>query len=100
MERIECSVCTNVRKGWGLKVMGDLEVRRLNFNRSLGCVALDLDGSEVWVNIDKNSFWDEKCGELTNKQIGEYIARHNLRPSDRVWLKVIEPGARFAAEVI
>ena len=99
MDRIECSVSGNGRGGWGLKVLGGPDVRAASFNRGLGCVALVLDGAEVWVNIDKKSFWDEKCGELVCKGIGEYVERHNLQPSTRVWLKVIEPGARFAAEL-
>jgi hypothetical protein len=99
MDRIECSVWNNGRGGWGLKVLGGPEVRTVSFNRGLGCVALVLDESEVWVNIDKKSFWNETCGELICKGIGEYVARHNLQPSARVWLKAIEPGARFAVEL-
>ncbi len=99
MDRIECSVWDSGRKGLGLKVPGGPDVRSLNFNRSLGCIALVLDGSEVWINIDKKSFWSAECAELVNKGLADYIARHNLQLSDRVWLKVIEPGARFAAEL-
>ncbi len=99
MERIECSVWNDRRAGWGLKVLGGTDVRRLNFDRSLGCIALILDGSEAWINIDKKSFWNETSGELISKNIGDYVARHNLKTSDRVWLRVIEPGARFMAEL-
>jgi hypothetical protein len=99
VERIECSVWNNGSRGWGLKVLGGPDLRRDNFNRNLGCVAIDLDGVEVWVNISKKSFWSESCGELLIKQIGAYVERHHLQPSDRIWLKVIEPGARFAAEL-
>ncbi len=99
MDRIACSVWNNSRKGWGLKVSGGADVRGRNFNRDLGCIALVLDGVEVWINIDKKSFWIEDCGELISKSIGEYVARHNLKASDPVWLRVIEPGARFVAEL-
>ena len=100
MDRIECSIWDSGRRGWGLKVPGGPEVRSLNFNRSLGCIALVLDGSEVWINIDKKSFWSTESAELLNQGLAEYIARHNLQPSGRVWLNVIEPGARFEVELV
>ncbi len=99
MERLECSVWNKGHRGWGLKVLGSLDVRREYFDRNLGCVALLLDGAETWVNIDKPGFWNAEFGELFSKQIGEYVERHHLQPSDKVWLKVIDPHERFEAEL-
>lgn len=51
-----CSVWSNGKTGWGLKVPGGTEVRRRYFGRSHAKIALELDGIEVLVNIAKKSF--------------------------------------------
>ena len=98
MDRIECSVWNNGGSGWGLDVLGGAELRRANFDRQRGFVILVLDGVEVKVNIAKPSFWNEKCGELIKKELGEYFKRHGLSTGDRLWLRSVEPRKRFAVE--
>jgi hypothetical protein len=98
MDRIECSVWSNGGTGWGFKVLGGPDVRKRNFSGNLGEVVLDLDGMKVFVNVDKRSFWNKKCGELIKKEIGDYVARHGLKANDRVWLEVVEPGSQFRVE--
>ena len=64
MDRLECSVWNNGKRGWGLKVLGGPDVRRTHFDRKRRRVTLVLDGMEVPVNIAKANFRDKTCGEL------------------------------------
>ena len=59
-------------------------------------MTLVLDDAEVEVKTAK-SFWTT-CGELIKKEIGDYAKRHSLKPGDRVWLRVVERGSKFAVE--
>jgi hypothetical protein len=97
---MECSVWSNGQDGRGIKVLGGPDVRLKNFDRKQGRVIVELDDVDASVNIDKNSFWNKTCGELINKQFRAFIARHNLNPSDRVWLKVLEPYRKYRVELV
>jgi len=97
-ERLECSIWTNGKSGWGIKVLGGRAVRRDHFDRTLSPVIVVIDGKETPVNIDKDSFWNETCGELINKTFRDFTLKHNLKPSDRVWLQVLEPRRKFRLE--
>jgi len=52
------------------------------FNRSHGKINLKLEGEaeSIKVNIDKDSFWNNTCGELIKKQIGDWLTRNRLAP--------------------
>jgi hypothetical protein len=58
-------------------------------------VIVEIDGEDVSVNIDKNSFWTSTCGELIKKPFGPFFKRHGLSSSDCVWLEIVEPKRRF-----
>jgi hypothetical protein len=98
VERLECSIWNNGQSGWGIKVLGGKDVRRGHFDRRLSPVIVEIDGIETAVNIDKDSFWNDTCGELINKVFREFKVRHNLKSSDRVWLKIIETRRKFRLE--
>jgi hypothetical protein len=97
MNRIECSVWNNGAKGWGLKVLGGLEVRKLHFRRSLSPVQIALEGILFPFNIDKKSFWTPECGELIKVPLRNWIIRNGLKSGDRVWLEILEPYRAFKA---
>jgi len=92
MRRLECSVWTNGGRG---EVLGGTKVRQANFDRQRRTVTLVLDGVEVGANIAKPSFWTATCGELIQKEIGVWVRLWGLRPGERVWLLVVEPGVKF-----
>jgi len=98
VERLECSVWTNGQFGWGIRILGGKGVRQDHFDRRQNPVIVEIDGIETSVNIDKDSFWNERCGELIHKNFGRFAVRHDLKSSDRVWLKVLEPRRRFRLE--
>jgi hypothetical protein len=98
MDRLECSVWNSGGGGSGLKVHGGPEVLRAHFDPARGTIRLVLDGIEVEVNIAKKSFWTGTFGELNKRELGAFIQRHHLQRGQRVWLRVIEPGAVFAVE--
>jgi hypothetical protein len=81
-------------------VLGGTEVRHKHFDRRRSPVVLEMDGTEVSVNIDKDSFWNGTCGELIHKSFRDFSERNNLKPSDRVWLKVLEPLRKFRLEQV
>jgi|SRR5580700_3494875 hypothetical protein len=93
--RIEGSIWHNGQAGWGIKVLGGPSVRLTHFERKASPVIVEVDGVDVSVNVDKDSFWNRTCGELINKSFKDFIARHGLKSSDRVWLEIIEPKRRF-----
>ena len=97
MNSIECSVWNNGGSGWGLRVLGGLKVRHLHFRRSHSPVLIELDGKWCDPNVDKDSFWNENCGELIRKPLSDWINKHNLRTGDLVWLEVLEPHKKFRA---
>jgi hypothetical protein len=98
-DRLECSVWTNGQNGWGVKILGGVEVRQLHLSRSLSPVTVVVDGVETPVNIDKASFWTPTCGELIHKNFKGVKDRHALNASDRVWLRILEPKRRSVLEV-
>ena len=93
--RLKCSVWNNGQSGWGVKILGGPGVRSAHFDRSSSPVIVELDGVDVSVNIDKDSFWTKTCGELIRKPFEDFFKRHSLSTPDRVWLEVIEPKRRF-----
>jgi hypothetical protein len=97
-DRVECSIWTNGQSGWGIRVLGGNDVRKKYFDRKESPVTVELDITEISVNIDKNSFWNGTCGELIHKSFRDFSERNELKPSDRVWLKVLEPLRRFRLE--
>ena len=97
--KLECSIWTNGETGWGLKVLGGLRTRLAHFDRKTSPVVVEIDGIDVSVNIDKNSFWTPRCGELIRKPIGQFAKRHRLKTGDRVWLEVIDPKRPFRLEL-
>ncbi len=58
-----------------------------------------IDGTETPVNIDKDSFWNDTCGELIHKHFRAFKDRHSLKPGDRVWLKVLVSHCKFCIEL-
>jgi hypothetical protein len=46
---------------------------------------LKLEGEkgEALVNINKNSFWTPKCGELISKDLGIYLIKNKKAPWNR-----------------
>ena len=97
MDKIECSVWNNGKKGWGLKVLGGPKVRRSYFDRAKSPVFVELDGTLFPCNIDKDSFWTKTCGELINVNLRNWITQNNLTHGDRVWLDILEPYRKFRA---
>lgn len=59
--------------GYGFKVK--TEDIREHFNRRWGYILLDFESGEssVKININKDSFWDSRCGELIKKEIGIWL---------------------------
>ncbi len=53
---------------------------------------------EVGATFAKVTFWSGGRPAFVQKEIGAYVQRHGLKPGDHVWLRVIEPGAKFAVE--
>jgi len=99
LERLECSLWTNGSTGWGIKILGGADLRRKFFERKLGPIVVEIDGVDVPVNIDKNSFWNSTCGELINKSFRTFKERHNLTSGERLWLTVVEPLRRFRLDL-
>jgi hypothetical protein len=93
--KLGCSVWTNGQNGWGIKVLGGLAVRIAHFDRKQSPIIVEINGSDVSVNINKDSFWTPKCGELIRKPFEQFAKLHRLRNGDRVWLEVVEPKRRF-----
>ena len=98
IETLECSIWNNGRSGWGVRILGGKDVRKIHFDGTLSPVIVEIDGQETSVNIDKNSFWNRTCGELIHKTFRDFRERHHLKSSDRVWLKILEPRRRFRLE--
>jgi len=68
--------------GYGLKVpIGD---RNRFFKKGLASVILELptkDGlSEVSLNTDKPSFWNDECHELISQEIGRWLRNARMAP--------------------
>jgi hypothetical protein len=99
MERIECSVWNNGSDGWGLRILGGAEVRARYFDRNCERVTLHLDDRESHPKVAKKSFWSRTCGELIQKEIGDFVRRHGLKTGDRVWLRPVEARTRFVVEL-
>ena len=57
------------------------EDRKRYFTRSWGRVYLHLPGWEVFsVNIDKDTFWNETCGELIEINIKNWFIENKIIP--------------------
>jgi hypothetical protein len=97
MEKIECSVWSNGGDGWGLRILGGLTVTERHFRPDHSPVYLELDGTSFPVNIAKDSFWKQTCGEMICVPLRDWIKKHGLRTADRVWLEVIEQDHLFRA---
>jgi hypothetical protein len=97
MDRIECSVWNNGGNGWGLRVLGGPQVRRLHFRRKQSPIHVELGGTLFPFNINKKSFWTPNCGELIKVPLRNWIVRNGLRSGDRVWLEILEPHQTFRA---
>ena len=99
-DRIHCKIWNNGRSGWGVKIP-ELTIRKKYFDRrrNSGKVAVEVDGCEYGMNVDKDSFWNETCGELIHKSIREYADKRGLKPGDSVFLHVLEPWRRFRLDV-
>ncbi|MGO9679839.1 MAG: hypothetical protein ACLPW4_21545 [Candidatus Sulfotelmatobacter sp.] len=95
MKRIECSVWNNGQDSWGLKILGGVEVRRPYFDRQRSPVLIELDGALCPCNIDKKSFWTQKCGELVSVHLRSWIMKNGLTHGDHVWLEILEPFQAF-----
>jgi hypothetical protein len=95
ISRIECSAWSNGTEGFGLKVLGGKQVRRQNFDRAKSPILIEINGDYISFNIDKDSFWNESCGELIKKPLKSWFLEHGLKTGDRVWLQVVEPKKRF-----
>jgi hypothetical protein len=92
--RIECSVWTNGRDSWGVRILGGLSVRQKHFHPQKSPVLVLIDGIEYPFNVAKHSFWTS-CGELIGKPLATWKRRHGLRSGTRVWLEVLQPQRRF-----
>jgi hypothetical protein len=97
VDKIECSVWNNGGKGWGLKVLGGLDVRERHFRRTHSPILIDLDGTHFPFNIDKESFWTPPCGELIGVALRNWIAKNGLNSGNRVWLEIVTPYKIFKA---
>lgn len=62
--------------GYGIKI-GNLDIQK-HFKRKWGEINLKLDKIDILLNIDKDSFWNGKCGELISKKIGIWLIERNL----------------------
>jgi hypothetical protein len=67
MARIECSVWTNGGNGWGLRVLGGTKIRKIHFDRHESPVRIEFGAEHCECNVDKDSFWNDSCGELISK---------------------------------
>jgi hypothetical protein len=98
MDKLECSVWTNGRNGWGIRILGGTRVRREHFRQDLSPVVVEIHGLNHPFNIGKKRFWTRVCGELIGKPLREWKTRHGLKSGDHVWLKVLEPYRHFRLE--
>ncbi len=65
--------------GYGLKV--SVQDRDANFSRAWDSVTIKLpDGTQVASNINKSSFWRDKCRELINKEFGHWLIDNGYAP--------------------
>lgn len=65
--------------GYGLKV--DRSDRDTYFLRVWGVAVIELPNAAlVEVNIDKDSFWNDKCRELISMEIGRWLRQTGLPP--------------------
>jgi hypothetical protein len=98
-ERLECSVWTNGKSGWGIRVLGGPELRLAHFRRNVSPVVVEVDGFEQQFNVNKKSFWTKTCGELIGKPLAEWKNAHSLKSGDHVWLTIVEPFHKFRLEI-
>ncbi len=65
--------------GYGIKV--SVVDRDRNFKKGWQSVIVHLpSGTQVEVNTDKDSFWNESCRELLSKEIGQWLIENRLAP--------------------
>ncbi len=99
VDRIECSVWTNGKNGWGVRILGGAEVRRAHFRPDISPVVVEVDGVEQQFNVNKRSFWTRSCGELIGKSLRRWKETHGLKSGQHVWLRIIEPYRHFRIEI-
>ena len=95
--RFKCSVWNNGKGGFGVEILGSF--RRAHFDRLCSPIIVEIDGVDVEVNIEKKTFWNQKCGELIRRPFLDYFERHALRKGDQLWLEVVEPKRRFRLSI-
>lgn len=72
--------------GYGLKLSPSDRDRY--FRKSWATVVVRLpDGQDVEVNTHKQSFWNDTCRELIDKQIGQWLLRNGYAP----WVRGAPP---------
>lgn len=94
VERIECSVWNNGGRGWGLRVLGGVDVCKRHFRPAQSPIYVELGGHLFPFNVAKKSFWTG-CGELIGVALRDWIAKNGLSTGDRVMLEVIKPYRTF-----
>lgn len=66
--------------GYGLKI--SILDRDRFFKREWKFILLELEGStsEIKINVDKASFWNETCRELISGEIGKWLLQTGVAP--------------------
>jgi hypothetical protein len=66
--------------GYGFKISS--ADRDAYFKREWKVILIEIEGEAdtLEVNIDKDSFWDKTCRELTSVEIGHWLRRNGLAP--------------------
>ncbi len=100
MDSVKCSIWTNGKTGWGVKVLGGPRVRRTHFRAESSPITVEIDGVGYSFNVDKKSFWTKTCGELIGKPIRDWKTLHRLKSGDHVSLQILEPYRRFRLELL
>jgi uncharacterized protein YfaT (DUF1175 family) len=69
--------------GYGVKIKA--HDRGTFFRREWMTILLELEGENIPadVNIDKDSFWTETCGELISVRIGKWLRKNKLAPWEK-----------------
>jgi hypothetical protein len=94
--RLACAIWTNGGTSWGIAVLDSQEARRQHFDRSVGLILVEVDGIDRQFDITKVGFW--QGGHVIQKSVRTFKDAHNLKPGDRVWLRIVEPHRVFRLE--